>query len=53
MENDSVSSSQVQALLNLLATEAKGEVRSVAQAVETSVYSTSVLAAKGASVNML
>ena len=39
MKNDTVSSSQVQALLNLLATEAKGEVRSVAQAVETSVYS--------------
>ena len=48
MENDSVSSSQVQALLNLLATEAKGEVRSVAQAVETSVYS--VLAGKDASI---
>ena len=51
MESDTVSSSQVQALLNLLATEAKGEVRSVAQAVETSNYS--VLAAKDASVNEL
>ena len=51
MENDSVSSSQVQALLNLLATEAKGEVRSVAQAIETSVYS--VLAATDASINEL
>ena len=51
MESDTVSSSQVQALLKLLATEAKGEVRSVAQAVETSVYS--VLAAKDASVNEL
>ena len=51
MENDTVSSSQVQALLKLLATEAKGEVRSVASAVETSVYS--VLAATDASVNHL
>ena len=51
MGNDSVSSSQVQALLNLFATEAKGEVRSAAQAVENRVYS--VLAAKDASVNDL
>ena len=51
MDSDSVSSSQVQALLNLLATEAKGEVRTVAEAVETSVYS--VLAAKDARVNQL
>ena len=51
MENDSVSSSQVQALLNLLVTETKGEVRSAAQAVENRVYS--VLAAKDASVNDL
>ena len=49
MGNDSVSSSQVQALLNLFATEAKGEVKSAAQAVENRVYS--VLAAKDASVN--
>ena len=35
MANDSVSSSQVQASLKLLATEANKEVRSVAEAVET------------------
>ena len=51
MESDTVSSSQVQALLKLLATEATSEVRSVASAVETSIYS--VLAAKDASVNHL
>ena len=51
MGNDSVSSSQVQALLNLFVTETKGEVRSAAQAVENRVYS--VLAAKDASVNDL
>ena len=51
MSNDTVSSSQVQALLKLLATEAKKEVRSVAKAVETSVYC--VIAEKDASVNDL
>ena len=51
MERDTVSSSQVQALLKLIATEAKEEVRSVAEAVETSVYS--VIAAKDVSVNNL
>ena len=42
---------QVQALLKLLATEAKKEVRSIAEAVETGVYS--VIAAKDSSVNDL
>ena len=51
MGNDSVSSSQVHALLNLFATEAKGEVRCAAEAVENRVYT--VLAAKDASVNDL
>ena len=51
MGTDTVSSSQVQALLNLFVTETKGEVRSAAQAVENRVYS--VLAAKDASVNDL
>ena len=51
MENDTVSSSQVQALLKFLATEAKKEVRPVAEAVETSVYS--VIVARDASVNDL
>ena len=43
MGNNTVSSSQVQALLNLFVTETKGEVRSAAQAVENRVYSEQAL----------
>ena len=51
MVDDKVSASQVQALLKLFATEAKKEVKSVADVVETSVYN--VMAAKDAPVNDL
>ena len=53
MDNDTVSSSQVQTLLKLLATEAKKEVRSVAEAAETGVYSVTAAKDIDASVNDL